>query len=45
VRESTKLCRLLGVFVTRGIVLCKARDVEIRMLSMCIIQKEKRKEV
>jgi len=32
-------------FGMRGIVLCKSRDVEIRMLSVCIIQEEKRKEV
>jgi len=30
---------------TRGIVLCKSRDVEIRMLSVCRIREEKRKEV
>jgi hypothetical protein len=29
----------------RGIVLCKSCDVEIRMLSVCIIREEKRKEV
>jgi len=32
-------------FGTRGIVLCKSRDVEIRMLSVCIIQEEKSKEM
>jgi hypothetical protein len=32
-------------FGTRGVVLCKSRDVEIRMLSVCIIREEKRKEV
>jgi len=32
-------------FVTRGVVLCKSFDVEIRMLSVCIIQEEKRKEM
>jgi len=29
----------------RGVGLCKSRDIEIRMLLVCIIQKEKRKEV
>jgi len=32
-------------FGMRGVVLCKSCDVEIRMLSVCIIRKEKRKEV
>jgi hypothetical protein len=32
-------------FGTRGIVFWKSRDVEIRMLSVCIIQEVKRKEV
>jgi hypothetical protein len=32
-------------FGMRGIVLCKSRDVEIRMLSACLIHEEKRKEV
>jgi hypothetical protein len=32
-------------FGTRGVVLCKSRDVEIRMLSVCIIQEKKRKEM
>jgi hypothetical protein len=45
VKESTKLCRLLGLFRLRGAVLGKSRDVEIRMLSVCIIWEEKRKEV
>jgi len=30
-------------FGTRGVVLCKSRDVEIRMLSVCIIREEKLK--
>jgi len=30
---------------TRGVVLCKSREVEIRMLSVCIIQEGKRMEV
>jgi len=34
-----------GCFGTRGVVLCKSGDVEIRMRSVCIIQEEKRKEV
>jgi len=29
----------------RGVVLCKSRDVEIRMLSVCIIREENRKVV
>jgi len=29
----------------RGVVLCKSREVEIRMLSVCMIRKEKRMEV
>jgi len=29
----------------RGIVLCKSHDVEIRMLLVCIIWEEKRKEI
>jgi len=32
-------------FEPRGVVLCKSSDVEIRMLSVCIIREEKRKEV
>ena len=32
-------------FGTRGVVLCKSREVEIRMLSVCIIREEKRMEV
>jgi len=32
-------------FGLRGVVLCKSRDVEIRMLSVCIIREEKRKEM
>jgi len=32
-------------FGTRGIALCKSCDVELRMLSVCIIQEEKSKEV
>ena len=32
-------------FGTRGVVMCKSRDVEIRMLSVCIIREEKRKQV
>jgi len=32
-------------FGTRGVVLCKSRDIEIRMLSVSIIGEEKRKEV
>ena len=32
-------------FGTRSIVLCKSRDVEIRMLSVCIIQEQKRKQL
>jgi hypothetical protein len=32
-------------FGTRGVVFCKSRDVEIRMLSVCIIQEVKRNEV
>jgi hypothetical protein len=29
----------------RGVVLCKSREVEIRMLSVCILQEETRMEV
>jgi hypothetical protein len=29
----------------RGVVLCKSRDVEFRMLSVCIILQEKRMEM
>jgi len=29
-------------FGTRGIVVCKSRDVEIRTLSVCIVREEKR---
>jgi len=29
----------------RGVVLCKSREVEIRMLSVCIIREEQRMEV
>jgi hypothetical protein len=32
-------------FGTRGVVFCKAGDFEIRMLSVCIILEEMRKEV
>jgi len=32
-------------FGTRGVVLCKSRDLEIRMLSVCIIWEEKGDEV
>jgi len=32
-------------FGMRGVVLCKSRDVEIRMLSVCMIREEKRKEM
>ena len=32
-------------FGTRGVALCTSRDVEIRMLSVCIIREEKSKEV
>ena len=32
-------------FETRGVVLCMSHVVEIRMLSVCIIQEVKRKEV
>ena len=32
-------------FGTRGVGLCKSHDVEIRMLSVCIIREEKRKEM
>jgi hypothetical protein len=32
-------------FGTRGVLVCKSRDVQIRMLSVCIIQEEKRKEM
>jgi hypothetical protein len=32
-------------FETRGVVLCKSHDVEIRMLSVCIIREENRKEM
>jgi hypothetical protein len=32
-------------FGTRGVVLCNSRDVEIRMLSVCIIKEEKRKKM
>jgi hypothetical protein len=32
-------------FGTKGVDLCKSRDVEIRMLSVCIIREEKRKVV
>jgi len=32
-------------FGTRGVVLSKSRDVKMRMLSVCIIREQKRKEV
>jgi hypothetical protein len=32
-------------FGMRGVVLCKSRDVEIRILSGCIIREEKRNEM
>jgi hypothetical protein len=32
-------------FVKRGVVFCKSHDVEPRMVSVCMIQEEKRKEV
>jgi hypothetical protein len=32
-------------FGTKGVVLCKSRDFEIRTLSVCIILEEKKKEV
>jgi len=32
-------------FGTRGVVLCTSRDVEIRILSVCIIREENRKEI
>jgi len=32
-------------FGTRGVVSCKLREVEIRMLSVCIKREEKRMEV
>jgi len=32
-------------FGTGGVVLCTSRDVEIMILSVCIIQEEKRKEM
>jgi hypothetical protein len=32
-------------FGTIGVVLCKSHDVEIRMLSVCMIREEKIKEV
>jgi hypothetical protein len=32
-------------FGTRGVVLCNSREVEIRMLSVCIIREEMRMEV
>jgi hypothetical protein len=32
-------------FGTRGDVLCKSLDVEIRILLVCIIREEKRKEM
>jgi hypothetical protein len=32
-------------FGTRGVVLCDSHKVEIRMMSVCIIQEGKRKEV
>jgi hypothetical protein len=32
-------------FGMRGVVLCKSSDDEIRMLSVCIIRNEERKEV
>jgi len=32
-------------FETRGVVLCQSRDVEIRMVSVCMISEEQRKEL
>jgi len=32
-------------FGTRGVVLAKSREVEIRMISVCIVREEKRMEV
>jgi hypothetical protein len=44
-RESTKLCRLSGVFWNERRCFVQSHDVEIRMLSVCIVREEKRKEV
>ena len=43
-----KIQRCVGYrvgFGTRGVVLSKSRDVKMRMLSVCIIREQKRKEV
>jgi hypothetical protein len=45
-RGKVQSCVVYRVcFGTRGVVVCKTRDVEIRMLSVCIIREEKRNDV
>jgi len=45
VRESTSCVGNRVCFGTRDVVLSKSRDIEIRMLSVCIIREEIKNEV